>query len=87
MEFAVADIQDIKWSSAPFECLTIPSAEKEVIIALVETRLGLVPSLPFDDFVAGKGKGLNVLLQYGPQRSTLNTLTREAVGRLASEKR
>ena len=66
MEFAAADIQDIKWSSSPFEYLTIPQEETEVIIALAETRLGLVPSVLFDDFVAGKGRGLNVLLQYGP---------------------
>lgn len=63
MEFAVADIEDIQWSSSPFDCLTIPDEQKEVIIALAETRLGLVPSVPFDDFVAGKGRGLNVLLQ------------------------
>ena len=63
MEFAVADISHIDWSSSPFDCLTIPDEQKEVIIALAETRLGLVPSVPFDDFVAGKGRGLNVLLQ------------------------
>jgi hypothetical protein len=32
-------------------------------MALVEARLDL--SLEFDDFVEGKGKGLNILLQYG----------------------
>ena len=63
MEFAVADIEDIKWSSSPFDCLTIPDEQKEVIVALAETRLGLVPSVPFNNFVAGKGQGLNVLLQ------------------------
>jgi hypothetical protein len=63
VEFAVADIEVIKWSSSPFACLTIPDEQKEVIIALAETRLGLMPSVPFDDFVAGKGRGLNVLLQ------------------------
>ena len=62
MEFAVADIEDIKWSSTPFDYLTIPEEQKEVIIALTETRLGLVPSIPFDNFVTGKGRGLNVLL-------------------------
>ena len=57
------DIEDIKWSSTPFDCLTIPDEQKEIIIALAETRLDLVPSVPFDDFVTGKGRGLNVLLQ------------------------
>jgi Cdc6-like AAA superfamily ATPase len=32
-------------------------------MALVEARLD--PSVAFDDFVAGKGKGINMLLQYG----------------------
>ena len=86
MEFAVADIQDIKWSSSPFECLTIPQEEKEVIIALAETRLRLVPSVPFDDFVAGKGRGLNVLLQYGPQHSTPSKLTQKPVEHLVLER-
>lgn len=38
VEFAVADIKDIQWSSSPFDCLTIPNEQKEVIIALAETR-------------------------------------------------
>ena len=63
MEFAVADIEDIKWPSTPFDCLTIPDEHKEVISALAEIRLSLVPSAPFDDVVTGKGRGLNVLLQ------------------------
>lgn len=87
MEFAVADIEDITWSSSPFECLTIPDEQKEVIVALAETRLGLVPSVPFDDFVAGKGRGLNVLLQYDRQNySSLNRLTCLLVGPQASER-
>ena len=63
VEFVVADIEDIQWSSSPLDCLTIPNEQKEVIIALAETRLDLLPSVPFDDFVAGKGRGLNVPLQ------------------------
>jgi hypothetical protein len=62
VEFAIADIEDINWSSAPFHCLTIPEEHKEVLIALAETRLSLVPSVTFDDVVTGKGRGLNVLL-------------------------
>lgn len=62
MEFAVADIEEIKWSSTPFDYLIIPDNQKEVVIALAETRLGLVPSVPFDDFVTGRGRGLNMLL-------------------------
>jgi len=64
VEFAVADIKDIEWSSSLFDCLVLPDDHKEVITALAEARTGRVPSVPFDDFVAGKGRGLNVLLQY-----------------------
>ena len=38
MEFAVAGIEDIKWSSLPFNCLTIPNAHREVVLALTEAR-------------------------------------------------
>jgi hypothetical protein len=64
VEFAVADIVDIEWSSRPFDCLEIPDKDKEIIIALAESRTGQLPKNTFDDFVTGKGRGLNVLLQY-----------------------
>jgi hypothetical protein len=38
VEFAVAGIEDIKWSSLPFNCLTILNAHKEVVLALTEAR-------------------------------------------------
>ncbi|KAL9129209.1 MAG: hypothetical protein Q9217_002278 [Psora testacea] len=76
MEFAVDDLQDIKWSSSPFECLTIPLEQKEVILALAETRLRLVHSVLFDDFVADKGRGLYVLFK---TPGVGKTLTAEAV--------
>ena len=47
-----------------FNCLTIPTEQKEVIVALTETQLGMAPGVLFDDFVVGKGQGLNLLLQY-----------------------
>jgi len=62
VEFAVADIEDIKWSLLPYACLSISDEQRDVIMALVEARLD--PSVAFDDFVAGKGKGLIMLLQY-----------------------
>jgi hypothetical protein len=62
VEFAVADVKDIKWSPLPYACLSISDEQRDVIMALVEARLN--PSVAFDDFVAGKGKGLIMLLQY-----------------------
>ncbi|KAL2359730.1 hypothetical protein RJZ56_007413 [Blastomyces dermatitidis] len=61
-EFAVDDICDVKWSPGLLGNLTIPDKKKRTLMALARTRLEVVPSLPFDDFVAGKGRGLNVLL-------------------------
>lgn len=62
MDFAVADIKDIDWSPSLFDYLVIPDDHKEVITALAEARTGPMSSDLFDDFVVGKGKGLNVLL-------------------------
>jgi hypothetical protein len=38
VEFAVADIGDIKWFLSPFDCPTIPDEDKEIIVALAESR-------------------------------------------------
>ncbi len=62
-EFAVADIDDIKWSDTPFNCLSIPEEQKDTIMALAEARMGKAESYPFDDVIVGKGRGLNVVLQ------------------------
>ena len=70
MEFAVADIEDIEWSPSPYACLSISDEQRDIIIALVEARIN--PSIAFDDFVTGKGKGLIMLLQY---KSILDLLT------------
>ena len=65
VEFAVADIEEIKWSSAPFDCLTLPHDQRETIMAVTETSGGGGPE--FDDIVEGKGRGIIVLLQYDTQ--------------------
>ncbi|EDN03897.1 predicted protein [Histoplasma mississippiense (nom. inval.)] len=77
MEFAVADLRRVEWSSTPFENLKIPDQQKGTILALAKTRLGLVPSIPFDNFVPGKGRGLNVLLYGRPGLG--KTFTAEAL--------
>lgn len=35
-----------------------------MLLSLAKTRLGLIPTVPFDDVIDGKGQGLNVLLKY-----------------------
>ncbi|OJD27255.1 hypothetical protein ACJ73_01355 [Blastomyces percursus] len=77
VEFAVTDLVPVEWSSIPFKNLKIPSQQKDTLLALAKTRLGLAPSVPFDDFVTGKGRGLNVLL-YGRQ-GLAKTFTAEAL--------
>jgi hypothetical protein len=67
VEFAVTDIKEVKWSSKPFDPLVIPGEDREVVIALVEARNRRATrksEFTFNDVVRGKGRGLNVLLQY-----------------------
>jgi hypothetical protein len=71
VEFAVAGIEDIEWSSLPFNCLTISTEQREVVMALAEVHMNPVPGATFDDFIEGKGRGLNVLLQYDSSSFTL----------------
>jgi hypothetical protein len=56
----VADIEEIKWSSAPFDGLTMPEEQRETIMTLTNPELGS----EFDDIVEGKGRGIIILLQY-----------------------
>ncbi|KAH6667467.1 hypothetical protein B0J14DRAFT_444099, partial [Halenospora varia] len=74
-EFAVADIEDIVWSSLPFDSLAIANEQRDVVMALVESRND--SSVMFDDVIAGKGQGLNILLHSQP--GVGKTLTAEAV--------
>lgn len=64
VEFAVTDIEDIKWSSLPFKSLTISDEQRDVTLALAEARICQAPEFSFDDVIEGKGWGLIVLLQY-----------------------
>lgn len=71
----MADLDEIQWSSDPFDCLVIKDEDREVIMALVEARNGQADQeldFSFDDFVSGKGRGLNILLQYDGSLSTLS---------------
>ncbi|PMD60205.1 P-loop containing nucleoside triphosphate hydrolase protein [Hyaloscypha bicolor E] len=77
VEFAVADIKEIEWSSAPFDCLTLPDEQKETIMAVTETEASRDPDHEFDDFVNGKGRGVIVLLHGNP--GVGKTLTAEAI--------
>ncbi|KAJ5414888.1 hypothetical protein N7509_000222 [Penicillium cosmopolitanum] len=66
LECAVSALSDIDWSPGSFDCLQIPSDTKTMLLSLAKTRLGLIPTVPFDDVIDGKGQGLNVLLNGPP---------------------
>ena len=61
----MANIRDITWNADPFDRLVLAEGQKEIILALVESRLGSASDSSFDDFVVGKGQGIIALLQYG----------------------
>jgi hypothetical protein len=65
-EFAVDDIRDIEWQPDALSHLQIPEKKKRAIHALLEAhiRRASTNSSSFDDLIAGKGLGFNVLLQY-----------------------
>lgn len=63
VECAVGALRDVKCTPESFDCLKIPSETKTLLSSLAKTRLGLIPTVPFDDVIDGKGRGLNILLQ------------------------
>ncbi|KAL5344673.1 hypothetical protein ACLOAV_010365 [Pseudogymnoascus australis] len=77
LEFAVDDIEDITWQPAGLAHLQIPDKKKKAIQALSEAHMARTSGNGFDDFVVGKGQGLNVLL-HGPP-GVGKTLTAEVL--------
>ncbi|CAG8022568.1 unnamed protein product, partial [Penicillium salamii] len=64
LECAVSALRDVDWSPESFDCLKIPSETKTILLSLAKTRLGMIPTVPFDDVIDGKGQGFNILLKY-----------------------
>lgn len=64
VECVVSALRDVVWSPESFDCLQIASETKTLLLSLAKTRLGLIPTVPFDDVIDGKGQGLNMLLKY-----------------------
>ncbi|CAP79317.1 Pc17g00300 [Penicillium rubens Wisconsin 54-1255] len=62
LECAVSALRDVDWSPESLDCLQIASETKTLLLSLAKTRLGLIPTVPFDDVIDGKGQGLNMLL-------------------------
>lgn len=64
VECAVSALRDMDWSPESFDYLQIPLENKTLLLSMAKTRLGLIPTVPFDDVIDGKGQGLNILLKY-----------------------
>ena len=62
MECAVGDLINIDWNPELFESLKIDSDIKKITYSLTSARLQAANSVISEDFVKGKGHGLNVLL-------------------------
>lgn len=84
VECAVSALRDVAWSPESFDCLKIPSETKTILLSLAKTRLGMIPTVPFDDVIDGKGQGFNILLKYVGKASMilrLPNLTLPGVGK------
>ncbi|KAJ5253811.1 hypothetical protein N7524_010991 [Penicillium chrysogenum] len=66
LECAVSALRDVDWPPESFDCLKIPSETKTILLSLAKTRLGMIPTVPFDDVIDGKGQGFNILLNGPP---------------------
>jgi hypothetical protein len=62
-EFAVENVDEIKFSPYSFNMLTIPEENKTVIRSPTESRVSATSRVSFDDVIAGKGLGVIILLQ------------------------
>ncbi|KAI2756919.1 hypothetical protein DTO013E5_44 [Penicillium roqueforti] len=66
VECAVSALREVHWSPKSFDCLKIPSETKTILLSLAKTRLGIIPTVPFDDVINRKGQGFNILLNSPP---------------------
>ena len=71
-------IESITWNKGAFQRLVLPSKTKELIQALVTTRIS-----GMQDIISNKGNGLVILLHGGP--GTGKTLTAETVAEIAEK--
>ena len=56
MVFNIEHVCDIQWNVEAFDHLDIPASKKEIVEVLIDSHTKMAAQ--FDDFVAGKGRGL-----------------------------
>ncbi|KAE8383895.1 hypothetical protein BDV26DRAFT_287310 [Aspergillus bertholletiae] len=64
LECAVGDLRRVEWSQVAFDRLQLPEDKRHILLSVITSRLCNNGEVVFDDFIKGKGRGLNVLL-YG----------------------
>lgn len=79
LEFTISGISDIEWDKDAFGSLVLPSNQKSIVKALVESHT-FHAAENIDDVIQGKGKGLVAVL-HGPP-GTGKTLTAEGIAEL-----
>ncbi|KAJ5094968.1 hypothetical protein N7532_007259 [Penicillium argentinense] len=79
LEFTISGISDIEWDVDAFDSLVLPSNQKSIVKALVESHT-FHAAENIDDVIQGKGKGLVAVL-HGPP-GTGKTLTAEGIAEL-----
>ncbi|KAG0156595.1 hypothetical protein PDIDSM_3776 [Penicillium digitatum] len=79
LEFTISGISEIEWDKEAFGSLVLPSNQKSIVKALVESHT-FHAAQNIDDVIQGKGKGLVAVL-HGPP-GTGKTLTAEGIAEL-----
>ena len=75
MEFFVDSIKEVNFNEHAFDSLVLEQDQKELILAFAQSQVKFKNA--FDDIIAGKGKGIIMLLSGGPGIG--KTLTAESV--------
>ncbi|KAJ5944569.1 ATPase AAA-type core [Penicillium verrucosum] len=61
VECVVSALRDVVWSPKSFDCLKIPLETKTILLLLAKTRLGMIPTVPFDDYIGKASMILRLL--------------------------
>ncbi|CAK7237270.1 hypothetical protein SCUCBS95973_009905 [Sporothrix curviconia] len=75
LEFYVDSIRPVRFNEHAFDRLVLPASHKQLVLAFTQSQIK--NKHKFDDVIAGKGKGIIMLLSGGP--GTGKTLTAESV--------